>query len=522
MNILQAKFRKKLGKHLEGRNDVKGLLELADILDSDDDERQKTFLQGLDARITRKVNAAIKRVKEDNYNVNLFFVTTGKISNKLKEEAEKIARKHNADYMIHDHKSIQQIWEDWLDMVAPAPPDYDLPIEMSRYGKHLYRKDSKRNIETWIVTVSSKEIEKMVEYEKKQLFATNIRGFLGEDTPMNKSMIETLNDDPEDFWYYNNGITMVCNKCREFTENAITKLHLERPQIVNGQQTARALAKHPHSLAHVVMKVIRIPRFSSKGDNTDYSQMIADLVKATNWQNKIGYEDLVSNDQIQIHLEREFKHRRYQYVRKREKKSEARGRIRFRPILQIGKVELAKSVAACVLDPSIGRKSKDYLFDGDYYYKKIFDKSDANFYLSCFHVYKFVDHYHYYSVPRKNKSSYSGSLIIHLIWDSLADQISSGEGAMRFRELWRRKNQKKYDKTMKKMVQLGYQMTKKFYMENRKDKDGAEIDERQIYARDRLWKTFSTYAKTKDKKAWREFKGHVDELKKELKKIELK
>ena len=118
--------------------------------------------------------------------------------------------------MIHDHKSIQQTWEDWLDMVAPAPPDYDLPIEMSRYGKHLYRKDSSRNIETWIVTVSSKEIEKMVEYEKKQLFATNIRGFLGEDTPMNKSMIETLNDDPEDFWYYNNGITMVCEKCREF------------------------------------------------------------------------------------------------------------------------------------------------------------------------------------------------------------------------------------------------------------------------------------------------------------------
>jgi ribonuclease HI len=104
----------------------------------------------------------------------------------------------------------------------------------------------------------------------------------------------------------------------------------------------------------------------------------------------------------------------------------------------------------------------------------------------------------------------------------LADQISSGEGAMRFRELWRRKNQKGYDRTMKKMVQLGYQMTKKFYMENRKDKDGAEIDERQIYARDMLWKTFSTYAKTKDKKAWREFKGHVGELKKELKKIELK
>ena len=59
-------------------------------------------------------------------------------------------------------------------------------------------------------------------------------------------------------------------------------------------------------------------------------------------------------------------------------------------------------------------------------------------------------------------------------------------------------------------------------MANRKDKDGAEIDERQIYARDMLWKTFSTYAKTKDKKAWREFKKAVEEFKKELKKIQLK
>ena len=59
-------------------------------------------------------------------------------------------------------------------------------------------------------------------------------------------------------------------------------------------------------------------------------------------------------------------------------------------------------------------------------------------------------------------------------------------------------------------------------MINRKDKDGAEIDERQIYARDRLWKTFSTYAKTKDKKAWREFKKVIEEFKKELKKIQLK
>mgnify|MGYP001488983454 CR=1 FL=1 len=215
----------------------------------------------------------------------------------------------------------------------------------------------------------------MVEYEKKQLFATNIRGFLGEDTPMNKSMIETLNDDPEDFWYYNNGITMVCNKCREFTENAITKLHLERPQIVNGQQTARALAKHPHSQAHVVMKVIRIPRFSSKGDNTDYSQMIADLVKATNWQNKIGYEDLVSNDLFQVRLERKFRHLRYHYLRKRQKKSESRDSIGYRPILSITKDTLAKSVAACTLDPSIVRLGKDALFDQDRYYKQIFDKS---------------------------------------------------------------------------------------------------------------------------------------------------
>ncbi|OCR02723.1 hypothetical protein BCD67_05930 [Oscillatoriales cyanobacterium USR001] len=44
-----------------------------------------------------------------------------------------------------------------------------------------------------------------------KLFMPNIRSFLGE-TEINQSIVETLLSEPENFWYFNNGITVLCTK----------------------------------------------------------------------------------------------------------------------------------------------------------------------------------------------------------------------------------------------------------------------------------------------------------------------
>ena len=43
-----------------------------------------------------------------------------------------------------------------------------------------------------------------------RLFARNIRGYLGR-TEINRSMEHTISNSPQFFWYYNNGLTIVCD-----------------------------------------------------------------------------------------------------------------------------------------------------------------------------------------------------------------------------------------------------------------------------------------------------------------------
>ena len=58
---------------------------------------------------------------------------------------------------------------------------------------------------------------------------------------MNKGLRETLQTNPDKFFYYNNGITIVVSDFEELGDNLI-KLHA--PQIVNGAQTSNSILDH--------------------------------------------------------------------------------------------------------------------------------------------------------------------------------------------------------------------------------------------------------------------------------------
>jgi hypothetical protein len=62
-------------------------------------------------------------------------------------------------------------------------------------------------------------------------------------------MRDTLKEKPERFWYYNNGITIVCDRATRIQERGKDRLRIENPQIINGQQTTRVLAEVPSSSA---------------------------------------------------------------------------------------------------------------------------------------------------------------------------------------------------------------------------------------------------------------------------------
>jgi hypothetical protein len=305
------------------------------------------------------------RLKRRGFTLHLYYVTTGKCSSPLKDEAESEVSQANcrAEISILDRKEVLSLLADYLGGAAPPVPFLDLRIDSSGIlGSDgvVQRFDQKAGIESWIITMAGKEAGALFQKAGDRLFARNIRGFLG-DTAINRGMTETLGDEPEHFWYFNNGITIVCNSARKTTERGVSILRVSNPQIINGQQTTRTLHSASAKGAAVLVRVISIPRDPSQGDSR-FERLVSSIVAATNWQNAILPSDLRANDALQVDLERSFARLRYHYIRKRQTKGEAKRILGQQHWFRIKKEELAQVVAACELDPVTVRSGKEGLF----------------------------------------------------------------------------------------------------------------------------------------------------------------
>lgn len=89
---------------------------------------------------------------------------------------------------------------------------------------------------TYITAVTLKNFADFISQDKDSdlIFYSNIRNYLN-STSINSGIKKTLENAPQDFWYYNNGITVVCEDIVD--KNSI--LVVKAPQIVNGCQTAK-------------------------------------------------------------------------------------------------------------------------------------------------------------------------------------------------------------------------------------------------------------------------------------------
>lgn len=137
-----------------------------------------------------------------------------------------------------------------------------------------------------------------------RLFDSNIRQFLGADSEVNDAIRQTLQDQPQHFWYYNNGVTVLCETIGKKTLGASTKkvghFEFKEVSVVNGAQTVGTIGQvardDPGSVAdaRVTVRFISLencpPGFAS------------DVTRGTNTQNRVERRDFVSLDPEQVRL----------------------------------------------------------------------------------------------------------------------------------------------------------------------------------------------------------------------------
>ena len=170
-----------------------------------------------------------------------------------------------------------------------------------------------------------REIAQLIEHHGEKLLERNIRRYLGlNGNRVNEGIQATLQNSPNDFYFFNNGLTLVCS---DFSFNALQssdyQIRVENLQIVNGGQTSITIFKTLQAMdparaadASVLVRIYKLPR-----DNDD---LVLQITHATNSQNPVDLKDLRANDQVQRALELSVESLGYKYRRKRTDAAPAR------------------------------------------------------------------------------------------------------------------------------------------------------------------------------------------------------
>jgi hypothetical protein len=259
-------------------------------------------------------------VGPSNLRIHVAFVTNGRtsdLSDEFTQELKGIEGTYSAD--VFESFSIEPYGQDELISLLQAQErqsrriDARLRIRYDANNPSLIRYYA-QDLRGLICSVPAQEIAKLVNANPDgSVFDLNIRRFLGGRGAVNKDIQNTCTS-PEnsyEFWFLNNGITIVCDEFDANTDPDDAHIKLENMQIVNGCQTATtlAVAQQEGTLASDVRVMVRIYETS----DTD---LVDKIVLTTNNQNQISSRDLRANDPVQLDMENGFHIYGFYYERK--------------------------------------------------------------------------------------------------------------------------------------------------------------------------------------------------------------
>lgn len=139
----------------------------------------------------------------------------------------------------------------------------------------------------------------------KRVVSRNIRYALG-DTDVNIQIKNTATHDPEHFWYFNNGITLISDEVSRAPSGAASHssgvFEFKGASIVNGAQTVSTLSRVDDDVALGNVKVsIRIIILKNAPENFG-----ADVTRTNNLQNRVEGRDFASSDPEQNRIKEEM------------------------------------------------------------------------------------------------------------------------------------------------------------------------------------------------------------------------
>lgn len=269
--------------------------------------------------------------------------------------------------------------------------DYDckgIPCLKGNIGDNL-------GYEAYIAIVPGKLLSRIYIDHGSKVLEGNVRAFLGTSgsKSVNSGIRRTINTEPDKFFTYNNGIaTTAADVETEEIDGQLFITKIVDLQIINGGQTTASLAESVLKRTNpdltgifVPMKLTVIEDRETENDDgvRFYDQMVQNIAKYANSQNKVTAADLFSNDPFHIWMEKMskkifappinyafptgwyYERSRKRYEQEQFKMTSEADRKKFRakfPKSQlITKEQLGMYLTAIKMQPHIVAKGKNYV-----------------------------------------------------------------------------------------------------------------------------------------------------------------
>lgn len=229
---------------------------------------------------------------DENKNMELVLFTNTILDDKMKMEFEKFK---NTDKMSN---YIITIYDN---------NDIDKKKIMLYQGEEFVSEDSIELCETnnkleykegLIVNIKASSLKKLyLKHSERGLFSYNLREHISQKN-VDNGIDDTIKNDPKNFWFYNNGITI---GCVDYTIDG-NKIKLYDFSIINGAQTTSKIGTSKlvdvNNDFAIVCKIVK-----ANGTLSNSSDFISKISEASNSQKPIRPRDLKSNSIEQKRLQ---------------------------------------------------------------------------------------------------------------------------------------------------------------------------------------------------------------------------
>lgn len=193
---------------------------------------------------------------------------------------------------------------DWLVGASSTPgiPEVELTILNPGCVEKPYK--------TIFGVVPIQELATLYNQYDKALVEANVRYYKGR-TEVNEQILKSIQDEPEHFFYLNNGLTAYCERLKI---NNLDRLNSKKKRvtvygfsIINGAQTLGSISdffkKSSEAVANgnVFVKIISLEKCV---ENRKFAERIT---RSTNFQNQIGSRDFVALDEQQKRISNQLR-----------------------------------------------------------------------------------------------------------------------------------------------------------------------------------------------------------------------